>query len=122
MISRARAAAFSAEDAREADELSMERGFLRVPGGWRPRHELRAMTRFAVADLLHTRPAVAGHDLVLCRNTAIYFAEEVRDELHERLARSLRPGGYLVVGATERIADPASIGLEPVVPFFYRRA
>ena len=52
-------------------------------------------------------PAAASYDLVLCRNTVIYFNEDVRDALHGRLAASLRPGGYLVVGATERVADPA---------------
>ena len=122
MIARARAATFSTEDARDAEERSLDRGFTRVPGGWRPRAELRALTRFAVGDLLHTRQPAAAFDLVICRNTAIYFAEPVRDELHRRLAASLRPGGYLLVGATERIADPRAIGLEPLVPFFYRRA
>ena len=122
MIARARKVTFSPEDARDVAESSLERGFERVAGGWRPRAELQAMTRFAVGDLLHGPPPAAAHDLVLCRNTAIYFAEPVRDELHRRLAHSLRPGGYLVVGATERIADPRAIGLEPIVPFFYRRA
>ena len=80
------------------------------------------MTRFERSDLLQILPRRAGFDLILCRNTAIYFAEPVRDELHARLAHALRPGGYLVVGATERVTQPAAVGLEPVRPFFYRRA
>ncbi len=31
-------------------------------------------------------------------------------------------GGYLVVGATERIAQPAELGLELAFPFVYRKA
>ena len=45
---------------------------------------------------------------MLCRNTVIYFNEDVRDALHGRLATSLRPGGRLVVGATERVSEPAA--------------
>ena len=62
-----------------------------------------------------------AYDLVMCRNTVIYFNDEVRDALHARLATRLRPGGYLVVGATERVADPARIGLVPTHPFTYRK-
>jgi len=57
----------------------------------------------------------------MCRNTVIYFNDEVRDALHARLATALRPGGYLVVGATERVAGPAGIGLVPTHPFTYRK-
>jgi len=59
---------------------------------------------------------------VLCRNTVIYFTEDVRDALHARLAAHLRPGGFLLVGATERVADAPGCGLVPVRPFVYRKA
>jgi chemotaxis protein methyltransferase CheR len=68
------------------------------------------------------QPAAASYDLVLCRNTVIYFNEDVRDALHGRLAHSLRPGGRLVVGATERVSDPQKHGLEPDSPFVYRKS
>ena len=63
--------------------------------------------RFEQGDLLRVNPPPASYDLVLCRNTVIYFNEDVRDALHGRLAASLREGGRLVVGATERVSDPA---------------
>ena len=62
------------------------------------------------------------YDLVLCRNTVIYFTEEVRDALHARLVEALRPGGYLVVGATERVADPRGARPDPPHPFIYRKS
>ncbi len=43
-------------------------------------------------DLLRMPVPPARYDLVLCRNTVIYFTEEVRDALHARLAESLAPG------------------------------
>jgi chemotaxis protein methyltransferase CheR len=122
MIERAHAAVFSDDDARGVDAEVMEHGFERVPGGWRAREALRRMARFELGDLLRLRPRADSHDLILCRNTVIYFAEPIRDELHARLATALRPGGYLVVGATERVSAPRDLGLEMAHPFIYRKA
>jgi chemotaxis protein methyltransferase CheR len=122
MIERARAAVFSAEDARGVDTKEMERAFDRVPEGWRAKDALRRMMTFEIGDLLRLRPQSASNDLILCRNTVIYFAEPIRDDLHARLAQALRPGGYLVVGATERVSRPGDLGLQMAYPFIYRKA
>jgi chemotaxis protein methyltransferase CheR len=122
MIERARAAVFSAEDARGVDDTEMERGFDRVPEGWQAKDVLRRMMSFEIGDLLRLRPPTGAQDLIMCRNTVIYFAEPIRDDLHARLAQALRPGGYLVVGATERVSRPADLGLQIAHPFIYRKA
>jgi chemotaxis protein methyltransferase CheR len=122
MIERAHAAVFSDDDARGVDTTVMERGFERIPGGWRARAALRRMVTFELGDLLRLRPPPDSRDLILCRNTVIYFAEPIRDELHARLASALRPGGYLVIGATERVSAPHDLGLEMAHPFIYRKA
>jgi chemotaxis protein methyltransferase CheR len=122
VIARAKVGAFTDDDAREAPPGSMERWFERVPGGWQARAALRSMMRFEIADLLRMRPPASSYDLILCRNTAIYFAEPIRDDLHARLAGALRPGGCLVIGATERVSDPPSLGLKTLYPFIYRKA
>ena len=122
MIERARAGVFSAEDARGVDVKEMERAFERVPEGWRAKDALRRMMTFELGDLLRLKPRPASQDLVMCRNTVIYFAEPIRDELHGRLAATLRPGGYLVVGATERVSKPSDLKLEMAYPFIYRKA
>ncbi|HTU95819.1 MAG TPA: protein-glutamate O-methyltransferase CheR [Solirubrobacteraceae bacterium] len=122
MIERARTAVFSAEDARGVDASVMARAFDRVPEGWQAKEPLRRMMTFEVGDLLRLRPAAASQDLIMCRNTVIYFAEPIRDDLHARLAQALRPGGYLVVGATERVSKPSELGLQMAHPFIYRKA
>lgn len=122
MVGRAREAVFSEADARGMPPAELQRGFERVPAGWQARPQLRAITRFHRADLLGTTVHRAAFDLIMCRNTVIYFSAPVRDEVHARLAASLRPGGYLVVGATERVTEPARLGLELTFPFIYRRA
>jgi chemotaxis protein methyltransferase CheR len=121
MVQRAQVGEFTDSDARDAPEAAMKRWFDPIPGGWQAKSELRAMTRFEVGDLLRIQPPACTYDLVLCRNTVIYFADPIRDALHSRLAHALRPGGYLVIGGTERVSDPTRMGLEPTHPFIYRK-
>jgi chemotaxis protein methyltransferase CheR len=121
MVERAKAGLFSADDARSAPAKEMERWFERVPEGWQAREELRSLMRFEMGDLLRLTPKRGHYDLILCRNTFIYFAEPIRDELHARLATALRPGGYLMVGATERVSDPKSLDLVSAHPFIFRK-
>jgi chemotaxis protein methyltransferase CheR len=121
MVQRAKLGEFNDADARSAPTAAIERWFRRTDDGWRARPELQEITRFEVGDLLRVQPRRAHFDLIMCRNTVIYFSEPIRDELHARLATALRPGGYLMVGSTERVAEPGSLGLVPVHPFIFRK-
>jgi chemotaxis protein methyltransferase CheR len=122
VVDRARQGRFSASDARDAPSAALKRWFEPEPdGSWQARPELVACCRFEVGDLLRTPARTGKYDLVLCRNTVIYFTDEVRDALHARLAASVRPGGYFMIGSTERVTDPRALGLEPAFPFTYRK-
>jgi chemotaxis protein methyltransferase CheR len=114
---------FTAEDARAADPGMLERRFEPLPdGGWRAGRPLMDAVTFAQQDLLATTSRPGRYDLILCRNVVIYLTPEARSLVHELLASSLRPGGYLVIGSTERIALPLpGLGLEQVHPFIFRR-
>jgi chemotaxis protein methyltransferase CheR len=121
MVERARTGVFTSEDARDAPTATLASHFELADGKWHASPELKRLVRFEQGDLLRVQPPAASYDLVLCRNTVIYFNEDVRDALHGRLAASLRAGGRLVVGATERVSDPAGHSLEPDSPFVYRK-
>jgi chemotaxis protein methyltransferase CheR len=123
MVARARTGVFTPEDARTAPRNLLERHFAPTEdGGWQARPELMRMVRFDTGDLLRMPVRPDSYDLVFCRNTVIYFTEEVRDALHERLAAALRPGGYLFVGTSERVADPRALGLTSPFHFVYRKS
>jgi chemotaxis protein methyltransferase CheR len=121
MIERARRAEFSDSDARHAPRTALDRWFERTESGWRAGPELRAAARFEVADLLASQPRRAIYDLVVCRNTVIYLTPTGRRALYEALVEALRPGGFLMVGCTERISDPESYGLQLAHSFTYRK-
>jgi chemotaxis protein methyltransferase CheR len=122
MIERARNGLFSFDDARTAPQAELQRWFTKEADGWRASQQIRSLLKFEQGDLLRVQPRANSFDLVLCRNTVIYFSEPVRDDLHRRLAASLRPGGVLIVGNTERVSTPESMGLAQLRPFFYRKA
>jgi chemotaxis protein methyltransferase CheR len=124
MVEKARAGRFSVEDARTAPKSLLQRWFVPADegGGWQAKPELMRMTRFDVGDLLRMPVQRGRYDLIMCRNTVIYFTEEVRDALHARLAAALAPGGYLVVGTSERVANPTALDLTSPFHFIYRKS
>jgi chemotaxis protein methyltransferase CheR len=121
VVERARRGVFTTEDARSAPPADLRRWFAEDTGGWHARPELKRLVSFEVGDLLLSRIPRAAYDLVLCRNTVIYFNEDVRDALHARLADALRPGGVLLIGSTERVTRPQDLGLKPTHPFVYAK-
>ncbi|MBE3577307.1 MAG: protein-glutamate O-methyltransferase CheR [Limnochordales bacterium] len=87
---------------------------------WEVLPEIRERVRFRQHNLL-ADPYPTGMDLILCRNVVIYFTPKAKQQVQQRLAQSLRPGGVLFVGGTETLLQPAALGLEPIAPFFYRK-
>jgi chemotaxis protein methyltransferase WspC len=74
---------------------------------WYMRDELRSRIRFerrnlADAAALDNEP---GYHLILCRNLFIYLHARARDVLAESLKKALLPGGRLIVGAGDRVAE-----------------
>lgn len=79
-------------------------------GGHAVAPALRRAVRFARANLLGVEDA-AGFDAILCRNVCIYLTEAARAAVVRRLAALLRPGGALLLGATDTV--PPDAGLAP---------
>jgi chemotaxis protein methyltransferase CheR len=121
VTARALRGRFSDADMRNVPDAVRERWFAPSDDGFEARPELRAHLRFRRENLLTDRYQPGWH-LILCRNVVIYFTDDARDDVHARLAQALRPGGYLMIGATERVMNPRRIGLEPAFPFIYRKA
>lgn len=122
IVERAETGRFTEDDAREAPPAAITKWFTREGGLLVAKPALRFGMKFELGDLLHMSVAPNSYDLILCRNVVIYFNEDVRDALHGRFAKALRPGGYLLIGATERVTNPAGAGLIPTHPFIYRKA
>lgn len=122
MVQRAREGVFTPQDVRLAPKDMINRFFEPAPrNGWKAKPEVKRLLSFENGDLLRMRIQSESQDLVFCRNTVIYFNQEARDALHARLVDSLRPGGYLVVGTSERVTNAREAGLSSPFPFIYRK-
>jgi chemotaxis protein methyltransferase CheR len=62
---------------------------------------LRRWCRFQQMNLATSWPPMQQFDIVFCRNVLIYFDLPVRQQILERIRKSLVPGGYLVLGTAE---------------------
>jgi len=71
--------------------------------GWMVKDELRRLAEFKKQNLLQPFSSLGTFDLIFCRNVAIYFSEENRTQLFERISRQLNPGGVLFIGSTESL-------------------
>lgn len=78
----------------------LQRFFIRREGAFQVADDLRSMVVFANHDLTRD-PPFARIDLLSCRNLLIYFEADMQEQVRERCAYSLRPGGYLLLGTAE---------------------
>ena len=68
---------------------------------WQLKPALRGMVDFQEINLAQAWPALPRMDLVLIRNVMIYFDVDTKKTILARLARVLRPDGYLLLGGAE---------------------
>ncbi|HEU4730350.1 MAG TPA: CheR family methyltransferase [Kofleriaceae bacterium] len=113
-LGAARRGVYSALAIRDVPELE-RRWIPAQDGGYAVAPALRENVSFARHNLVDPPPRAPrnGWDLIVCRNVLIYFAPSAAVRLLERFARSVREGGWLVVGASEVVFQPPH-GLELV--------
>ncbi len=67
----------------------------------RPKEFVRNHTRFERHNLLQKAMFFGFFDLILCRNTMIYFCDKNKFTAQQYLFDLLKPGGVLLLGATD---------------------
>ncbi len=99
--------------AAEYDSLAIARGLsserlqryfdVKAPGRWAVKPAIRSRVEFRVQNLLDSYAALGKFDIVFCRNVLIYFSADVKKDILKRIHATLRPGGYLFLGASEAL-------------------
>jgi len=77
--------------------------FTNVGDMWQIAPDIRAMVRYQQINLLAPFAYLRTFDLIFCRNVLIYFDQELKAAMLERLARVIAGDGYLVLGAAETV-------------------
>lgn len=70
---------------------------------WQLSASLRNSVKFSSLNLLKTPYSNGRFDIIFCRNVLIYFSQENKTKVLNGLIDSLKPGGYLFLGASESI-------------------
>ena len=84
---------------------------------WQINADLRAMVQHRQLNLLHDFGSLGMFDVIFCRNVLIYFDQDTKINIFNRLAKVIEPDGFLVLGAAETV-----VGLtEAFRPFTDRR-
>lgn len=61
------------------------------------------MVKYRQFNLLDDFSSLGSFDLIFCRNVLIYFDQETKIDVINRLARVTAGDGYLVLGAAETV-------------------
>lgn len=77
--------------------------FAQVGEMWQIAADIRAMVQYRPLNLLAEFAHLGGFDVVFCRNVLIYFDQETKVGVLNRIARITAPDGYLVLGAAETV-------------------
>jgi len=72
-------------------------------GRWAVKPALKSRIEFRPLNLLDSYAALGKFDIVFCRNVLIYFSPEVKKDILRRMHATLKPGGYLFLGASEAL-------------------
>jgi chemotaxis protein methyltransferase CheR len=77
--------------------------FTQVGDCWQLSPEIRSMVQFRPFNLLNDFGPLGTFDVVFCRNVLIYFDQDMKVVVLDRLARQIERDGYLVLGAAETV-------------------
>ena len=70
---------------------------------WQINPDIRTMVQHREFNLLHDFWGLGVFDVIFCRNVLIYFDQDAKGGIFDRLAKSLDPDGVLVLGAAESV-------------------
>jgi len=70
---------------------------------WQLNADIRGMVQHRQLNLLQDFSHLGRFDVIFCRNVLIYFDQETKAGIFERLSRVLEPDGMLMLGAAESV-------------------
>jgi len=70
---------------------------------WQINPDIRAMVQHRQLNLLHDFSQLGVFDVIFCRNVLIYFDQDTKINIFNRLAKATEPDGFLALGAAETV-------------------
>ena len=70
---------------------------------WQINPDIRSMVQHRQLNLLHDFSQLGTFDVIFCRNVLIYFDQDTKINIFNRLHRATEPDGFLALGAAETV-------------------
>lgn len=104
VLEKAKAGIYSQFEVQRGLPIQMLMKYFKQTGEtWQINPELRAMIQHRQLNLLHDFSQLGTFDVIFCRNVLIYFDQDTKINIFNRLARQIEPDGFLVLGAAETV-------------------
>ena len=104
VLEKAKAGLYSQFEVQRGLPIQMLVKYFQQTGSlWQIDSSIRSMVKYKYFNLLDDYMPLGTFDMIFCRNVLIYFAPETKSDMLARMAKRLRPDGYLVLGAAETV-------------------
>ncbi|OAF05341.1 CheR family methyltransferase [Bradyrhizobium neotropicale] len=104
VLEKAKAGVYSQFEVQRGLPIQMLVKYFKQTGEtWQINPELRAMIQHRQLNLLHDFAQLGTFDVIFCRNVLIYFDQDTKINIFNRLARQIEGDGFLVLGAAETV-------------------
>ncbi len=104
VLTRAKAGVYSQFEVQRGLPITLLVKYFKQDGDkWRIDPALRAMVSFQEFNLLDEMRALGKFDIIFCRNVLIYFDQETKTMVLNRMSGILPPDGHLVLGGAETV-------------------
>jgi chemotaxis protein methyltransferase CheR len=104
VLEKAKAGVYSQFEVQRGLPIQMlVKHFVQTGDTWQISPEIRAMVQYKPLNLLADFSHLGHFDVVFCRNVLIYFDQETKIGVLNRIAKMLDADGFLVLGAAETV-------------------
>jgi chemotaxis protein methyltransferase CheR len=104
VLEKSRAGIFSQFEVQRGLPIQMlVKHFTQIGELWQLNADIRAMVAHRQLNLLQDFSHLGTFDVIFCRNVLIYFDQDTKVGIFDRLARMVEPDGVLALGAAESV-------------------
>jgi chemotaxis protein methyltransferase CheR len=102
LLEMARTGSYTDEHLSELTNAEISKYFDKEEHNFHLQNTIKSRVKFQRLDLVNdSYPGM--FDLIICRNVLIYIDKEAKKRVFKKFFRSLKPGGFLVIGRSESI-------------------
>ena len=109
VLEKARAGVFSQFEVQRGLPIQLLMKYFTQNGElWQLNADIRSMVQYRQLNLLQDFSHLGTFDIIFCRNVLIYFDQDTKIDIFDRLSRMIEPDGVLALGAAESVVGITS--------------